>query len=525
MISSSMPSLAEPTQRSRSPAVKTSLGLFGQLPYTPLKVMCEYLLAGDLQDFTRISRRVKHLAFCSSKECVEAECGKAERGEAFWTSLYQRDYPLSMGIAKESLPQPDPSLHTLQGLPALRLRALAALRQSSIWPATTDDVLATLYPAYLSVRAYSCQRILEGHTRGVIYITQLADGSLASGSYDDTVRIWPLNGGEPQVFLGHKHGVFRIIQLADGCLASTSYDGTMRIWPLDGRPPQVLEDHPTSFVHQIIQLKDGHMVSRLDDGLVRIWPPDRATSVVLAGRYTLLEHLADSRFALVSSDHKINIWSSGISTPLVLAGHTNSVVRVIQLADGRPASASIDGSIRIWSSDGSASRTLTGHKGDVLHLMQLFDGSIASASSDGSIRIWSLNGGAPRRVLKGHKDDVLHLVQLLDGSIASASKDGTMRVWPPNGGAPRVLTGHDSWVRQIIQLVDGRFASASHDGTIRIWGPDTNQLVRTATRQARYRKVMHKVSRKAILALGFVLLAWGVNVLFKTIARGATHTT
>ena len=412
MISNWVSHWSDSISRSRSLAFKGSLEMSKWLPDAPLRIIGEYLLAGDWQNLTCLCGRMKHLAFDSS----------SEGGEPVWTSLYRRDCTSSMAIAEQLLPQQATrfrdlsrtrtdrsSLHALPSsrrFSALRVQALAALGQYSTWPATRADVLAHLYPARLSVRTYDFQQMLQGHTYPVEDIIQLADGRLASASIDGTIRIWPLNRGAPLVLVGHNGSVSRIIQLVDGCIASVSHDHTIRIWPLNG------------------------------------------------------------------------------GAPLVLAGHNGWVCHIIQLVDGR----------------------------------------IASASDDHTMRIWPLNGGAPL-VLVGHNGSVSHLIQLVDGRIASASDDHTMRIWSLNGSASRVLAGHNHSVYHIIQLADGCIASASVDQTIRIWGPNTNQLVRTATRQARYRKATHKVSRKAILALGFVLLAWGMNALLKTIARGFTHTT
>ncbi len=66
-------------------------------------------------------------------------------------------------------------------------------------------------------------------------------GSLvATGGADGTVRIGPVTGGEPYVFLGHRSSITAIAFSPDGrWLASSANDRTLRLWPVPdvSRPP------------------------------------------------------------------------------------------------------------------------------------------------------------------------------------------------------------------------------------------------------------------------------------------------
>jgi WD40 repeat protein len=72
---------------------------------------------------------------------------------------------------------------------------------------------------------------LEGHASGVDALCQLADGRLASGSGDHTIRLWDVHtGAETARLEGHSQWVSALCQLADGRLASGSGDDTIRLW-------------------------------------------------------------------------------------------------------------------------------------------------------------------------------------------------------------------------------------------------------------------------------------------------------
>src|SRR4051812_26168708 len=85
--------------------------------------------------------------------------------------------------------------------------------------------------------------VLEGHSAPIAALAVSGDGAtLASASWDQTVRLWPLAGGAARVLEGHAQNVNGVAFAPNGrALVSVSYDQSVRIWPLsDGAAPTVV---------------------------------------------------------------------------------------------------------------------------------------------------------------------------------------------------------------------------------------------------------------------------------------------
>lgn len=112
------------------------------------------------------------------------------------------------------------------------------------------------------------ERIFEGHTAPIVSLAVSPDGkTLASASWDRTVRLWPLSGGDPRVLNGHEQNVNGVAFTSDGkFLISASYDATLRIWPAGGGDPLVVT-LPTP-LNTVAVSSDGEIATGGADGRV-----------------------------------------------------------------------------------------------------------------------------------------------------------------------------------------------------------------------------------------------------------------
>jgi cytochrome c len=145
--------------------------------------------------------------------------------------------------------------------------------------------------------------VLEGHTAPIAALALSPDGAtLASGSWDHTVRLWPLAGGAPRVLDGHSQNVNGVAFAPDSrTLVSVSYDLSVRIWPLTGSASPAVVTMPVP-LNAVAVAQDGEIAAGGADGKVYFLAPGGArTGEVAAGPRPVISIAVSPDGALVAA--------------------------------------------------------------------------------------------------------------------------------------------------------------------------------------------------------------------------------
>ena len=155
---------------------------------------------------------------------------------------------------------------------------------------------------------------LRGHEESVYSVSFSPDGqTIASGSADDTVRLWDRQGkpiGQP--FKGHESGVNSVSFSPDGqTIASASADGTVRLWDRQGNPiGQPFKGHESS-VFEVSFSPDGQTIASASyDRTVRLWQVESLDQLLARGCTWLRDYLTTNP-KVMQSDQRL---CEGINT-------------------------------------------------------------------------------------------------------------------------------------------------------------------------------------------------------------------
>jgi WD40 repeat protein/transcriptional regulator with XRE-family HTH domain len=347
-------------------------------------------------------------------------------------------------------------------------------------------------------------RVWPAHTDNVVCLAFSPDERLlASGSNDDSVKLWDVERGAPLWSAGQTIACLAFAP-DGGLLASGGFDGKLRLW--DAQQGTLLEavPHPGPVFslawHPVWGTghPDGHLLATGDGtGTIRLWEigPSRRASCVesLTGHSSWVCGLAfapdGSLLASGGHDGLVKLWELGEAGSLRLrqrlAGHAQQVQCVAWSRDGGTlASGSFDHTIRLWEArDGSARAVLLGHSAMVADLAFTPDSRLLSGSVDGTLRLWELERGQCLRVLQGYDACLYDLDWSPDGTrLASAGAEGVVSLWQVQGlggGVPPVvLRGHGWSVYGVAWRPDGGvLASSGWDNAIRLWDAATGSCL------------------------------------------------
>jgi WD40 repeat protein/DNA-binding SARP family transcriptional activator/type II secretory pathway predicted ATPase ExeA len=328
------------------------------------------------------------------------------------------------------------------------------------------------------LRSFQVANILQGHTNWVYSVSFSPDGRrLVSGSWDHSVRLWRTRDGqEMRRFKGYSNWVFSVAFSSDGqTLACGCADKRLRLWDMPALAPVSSASEPASSADVDLQ-QPGHLRQTLSGHSDWVW------KVVYSSDGRLL--------ASASMDRAAYVWDARSGALLhVLEGHEDGLQAIALGPDsGTLATGGLDQTILVWDlTTGRILRRFSGHTGWCLSLDYSPDGkALVSSSADHTVRLWDLTGAQGKEpqesgnILYEHGDGVQQVRFSPDGTLlASASWDETVKIWDIDRAESRfTLRGHTNIVRPVEFSPDGRtLLSGSNDQTLRLWDVSTGRLM------------------------------------------------
>ena len=321
--------------------------------------------------------------------------------------------------------------------------------QVLVLPTPSAACLPTPVPA---IPAAQPLKIMSDHGAEVLSVAFSPDGGLiASGSVDNTMRLWRVREGELlRTMRGHPFPVLTLDFSPTGTMLATgSTDSKLRIWRVsDGSLQRTLEGH-AGWVNSVDFSQDGrYLVSSADDFTVRIW------------------RISDGRLIETIDEGMAQVNRVAFAPDSYVQEHGQAI-----------AWTEDDGTVRLRSLNGGWLFTMKETSFSATSLAFSHDGKwLVVGYADGTMRVWNTEDGTQLQALKSHTQKINSVVFSPDGKwLASASQDSTLRLWQIEGDKIQntpawILNGHAGPVNSAsFSPNSSMLASGSDDGNICLW--------------------------------------------------------
>lgn len=319
---------------------------------------------------------------------------------------------------------------------------------------------------------------LEGHSQRVTSVSISSSGQwIASGSDDQTVRVWQANGKQLHTLeIGEKVNDVAFSP-DDQSIAVITTQGTVQRWsPKTGKQLSNFTATPQG-TGLAFHPQGDQLATAGREPVIKIWNASTGKPVkTLSGHQGWVNAVAFNATGTVlvsaSEDKTVRIWDVAQGQTLhTLPKQATAVTDIAISSDGQTiASSTEDGTIQLWTLTGKRLRTFQTENVVVTSVAFSPDGStLVSTHADHSLRLWQVETGKPLSVLQGHGAATLDAAFYPNGTtLVSASVDKQVRVW----SIPSIFEAVSIILAMAVSPDQQTLAIASLDGKIQLWRSD-----------------------------------------------------
>ncbi|XP_053715871.1 phospholipase A-2-activating protein [Synchiropus splendidus] len=271
-------------------------------------------------------------------------------------------------------------------------------------------------PNSSSDQSFTEMHCMSGHSNFVSCVCVIAPnetyarGLIATGGNDNNICVFTMDRPQPLYTLkGHKNTVCTLAAGKFGTLLSGSWDTTAKVW-LNEKCMMTLQGHSAAVWAVAILPEQGLMLSGSADKTIRLWKAGRCERT-FTGHEDCVRALAvisSSEFFSCSNDTSIRRWTVTGECVQVYHSHTNYIYSMDVFPNCKDfVSTGEDRTLRIWKG-GECSQTIRLPAQSVWCCCILPNGDIAVGASDGIIRIFTEaeDRMAPPEELKAFEDEL-----------------------------------------------------------------------------------------------------------------------
>jgi len=305
----------------------------------------------------------------------------------------------------------------------------------------------------------SAVKTIGTHSAAVLSVAvagQISTGQtsiVASGSYDNIVKLWDTTGKTGVRSLAHDGAVNDLVFTSDGAQLVAGTDaGNIKIWTLASGEPATTIAAELGRVNAVaVDEGSGVIAGGGSNGSLKLW------------RLAADQSLPAQPVVLSDAGAQINsLVFHPTDSNLLISANQKGVVQVWNIEKNAPTLSLKDGDQQIVSVDIS-------HDGQY----------IAAGSYDQTVRVWHAETGELVQSIKAHESVVANVAfGPVSSLLASGSYDESIKLWDwANEQLLCSLNGSAGFVYDMAFADGGNtLVSGGYDGTVESWDLKTNAL-------------------------------------------------
>ncbi|TRY96521.1 hypothetical protein DNTS_014704 [Danionella cerebrum] len=275
--------------------------------------------------------------------------------------------------------------------------ATAACPDGAFVSVSRDRSARLWVPNPSEIQSFTEMHCMKGHSNFVSCVCIIAPnetyprGLIATGGHDNIICVFTLDKADPLFTLkGHKNTVCTLSAGKFGTILSGSWDTTAKVW-LGEKCLMTLQGHMAAVWAVLILPEQGLMLSGSADKTIKLWKAGRCEKTY-TGHEDCVRGLAvinDLEFFSCSNDASIRRWMVTGECVQVYNSHTNYIYSLAVFPNGEDfISTGEDRTLRVWRK-GECAQTLRFPAQSIWCCCILPNGDIVVGASDGIIRVFT----------------------------------------------------------------------------------------------------------------------------------------
>ncbi|XP_015277901.1 PREDICTED: phospholipase A-2-activating protein isoform X1 [Gekko japonicus] len=280
----------------------------------------------------------------------------------------------------------------------LDVRGLSScLFPTGAFVSVSRDRTARLWAPDSSNRGFSEMHCMSGHSNFVSCVCVIPPsdiyprGLIATGGNDNNICIFTLDSPTPlYVLKGHKDTVCSLSSGKFGTLLSGSWDATAKVW-LNDKCMMTLQGHTAAVWAVKILPEQGLMLTGSADKTIKLWKAGRCERTFTGHEDCVrgLAILSEMEFLSCANDASVRRWKISGECLEVYYGHTNYIYCISVFPNSKEfVTTGEDRSVRIWR-HGECVQTIRLPAQSIWCCCVLENGDIVVGASDGIIRVFT----------------------------------------------------------------------------------------------------------------------------------------